>query len=89
MPITKSAIKRMRSNKTKFLRNQQVKSKIKTLFKNFTKTIEAKNVDQAQQEARIISKEYDKAASKGIIPKGRADRKKARLANALNKLTVN
>ena len=84
MPQIKSAIKRMRSNEKKQIRNQQTLSRLKTLFKGFSKTVAAKDTEKAQKEARTLSKEYDKAASKGIIPKGRADRKKARIANALN-----
>lgn len=88
MPITKSAIKRMRSDKRKFLRNQQVKSKIKTMFRKFTKTVANGSVAEATEQAREIASSYDQAASKGIIPKNRANRKKARVASALNKLTA-
>ena len=88
MPITKSAIKRMRSNKKKHERNQQVKSSLKTLFKSFTKTLDEKDVEKTQHEAKNVCKAYDKAASQGIIPKQRANRKKKRIAYALNKLVA-
>jgi small subunit ribosomal protein S20 len=86
MPITKSAIKRMRSNEKKHDQNVLVVSKIKTLFKRFQVAVTEKNVEKAQQEALLVAKEFDKAASKGVIPKNRADRKKGRVTKALNKL---
>jgi len=88
MPITKSAIKRMRSNDKKRERNVQVLSKIKTLFKRFQAAVTEKDTSKAKAEAQLVIKEYDKAASKGIIPKGRASRKKTRVSQALNKLAA-
>ena len=86
MPITKGAIKRMRSDKKKSIRNQETLSKLKTLSKKYKVTVASKDVDASKSSARVLSAELDKAVSKGIIPKGRADRKKARVQLALNKL---
>jgi len=80
MPISNQAKKRMRSDERKALQNKKVLSKLKTLKKKH-QTIEDKA--NAEKHARLIYKEYDKAASKGIIPKGRASRIKARLAKRL------
>jgi len=86
MPITKSAIKRMRSNERKRLQNATITSLLKTLFKSFQKAVKEQDVTEAKEKGRLVAREYDKAASKGVIPKGRADRKKMRVANALKKL---
>ena len=88
MPITKSAMKRMRSNKKKHARNQKTASRLKTLYKTYTTLVADKNIEKAQEHAQLLSREYDKAASKGIIPQKRAQRKKSRIAKALHKLTA-
>ncbi len=88
MPITKSAIKRMRSNKRKQERNQQVKNSLKTLFKSFIKSIEENDLEKTKAKAKNVCSAYDKAASQGIIPKQRASRKKRRIAYTLNKLAT-
>jgi len=80
MPISKQAKKRMRSDNRKRLSNQTIESKIKTLNKK-NKTLKKK--DDAEKHARILYKEIDKAASKGVIPKKRADRIKSRTAKRL------
>jgi len=86
MPITKSAIKRMRSNERKRLQNATISTSLKTLFKSFQKAVADQDVNTAKEKGRLVAREFDKAASKGVIPKGRADRKKTRIANALKKL---
>ncbi len=88
MPISKSAIKRMRSDKKKEERNVESRSKLKTLFKKHSKNVEAKDVEATKQSAKIADREFDKAASKGIIPKKRAARKKSRIQKRLNKLSA-
>ena len=88
MPITKQAIKRMRSNERRAERNVLILSRIKTLYKTFAKHVAAKDVKAATEQGRLVVREYDAAASKGVIPKKRADRKKTRIANALNKLAT-
>ncbi len=88
MPITKSAIKRMRSNARKADRNTQILSRLHTLYKKFVKLTTANELEDARKNALVIVKEYDKAVTKGVIPKMRANRKKARIAQALNKLSA-
>ena len=88
MPITKSAMKRMRSNKKKHARNQTTLSRLKTLYKTYATLVADKDIEKAQVQARLLSREYDKAASKGIIPQRRAQRKKSRISKALHKLTA-
>ncbi len=81
MPNTKSAEQRMRNNARKRLRNQAVKSRLKTLEKNFiglcSQEDQAKSAGQAY---RSVCSALDKAAKKNIIARNRANDKKSRLA---------
>lgn len=85
MPNIQSAIKHVRSDAKKRARNQAAVSELKTLnqslFELADKPEEAKKLS-----ARVISR-YDRAVSRGIIPRGRADRKKSRIAAFLKKIS--
>ena len=83
MPNIKSAAKRMRSDAKKQERNQDMLSELKSLSK---KLLSLTDHAKAQEVAKEAISKYDKAAIKGIIPHGRADRKKSRIAQYLNKL---
>jgi small subunit ribosomal protein S20 len=81
MPQHKSNEKRMRRSKKENARNRAVKSALKTL----TKKVAAAKPAEADAAYREIASELDRAAKKGIIPKRRADRRKSRLARAVNR----
>ena len=81
MPQHKSNEKRMRTSKKENARNRSVKSALKTM----TKKLVATPADAAEALYREVASELDRAAKKGIIPRSRADRKKSRLARAVNK----
>jgi small subunit ribosomal protein S20 len=81
MPQHKSNEKRMRTSKKENARNRAVKSTLKTLGK---KVLAAAPAD-AEALYREMASELDRSAKKGVIPRRRADRKKSRLAKALNK----
>ncbi len=83
MPNIKSAIKRVKVNKKKNLRNRMIKSAMKTQIKKYDTAINAGEAD-----AKLLSVTQgavDKAAAKGVIHKNAANRKKARLAKRLAK----
>ena len=84
MPISNQAKKRMRSDKKKHSSNQRILSKLNTL-KKANRKIEKR--EEAEKHAKILYKEFDKAASKGVIPKGRASRNKARVAKRVASLS--
>jgi len=75
----------MKSDKKKAVRNNTVASRLKTLDKKFIKCIEAGNAQDAQSQAKVLSRAYDKAAALGVIPKGRASRRKSRIALAVKR----
>ena len=83
MPNIKSAMKRVKVNKKKNLRNRMIKSAMKTQIKKYDTAIDAGEAD-----AKLLSMTQgavDKAAAKGVIHKNAANRKKARLAKRLAK----
>ena len=84
MPNIQSAAKRMRSDLKKHLKNQTVLSELHTLYKNLVEEVKA-SPKTASEKARALVSKLDKAVIHGIIPHGRADRKKARIARLLAK----
>lgn len=83
MPNIKSAIKRVKVSEKKNLRNRMIKSAMRTNVKKFANAVEAGQADAALLSATQGA--VDKAAAKGVIHKNAANRKKARLAKAMNK----
>ena len=84
MPNIKSAMKRVKVSKKKNLRNRMVKSGVKTAVKKYQAAL-AEGAAPAGAQLSATTSAIDKAAAKGIIHKNAANRKKARLAKALNK----
>ena len=80
MPNIKSAIKRVRVIKTKYLQNRMVKSSVKTVLKKFDAAVATGDAAQVESMLRIASGAVDKAVGKGVIHKNAANRKKAQLA---------
>jgi small subunit ribosomal protein S20 len=88
MANIKSAQKRIKVTKAKTIRNRMVKSALKTVIKKFEVTLTAKSVDDAKAAYVRAAKALDMAATKGIIHKNMAARKKSRLAAKLNALNA-
>lgn len=72
MPQTKSAKKTLRNQKRKSLVNKPIKDNLKLVISSAKKKTTLENLKKA-------IKSIDRAASKKIIPKGRAARLKSRL----------
>ena len=85
--INKSAEKRERQNKVRRMRNRAAKSTMRTAVKKFDAAIVAGDKDAAASALALSFKLLDSTASKGIIHKNTASRKKARLHARFNKLT--
>ncbi len=69
----------MRSDAKKRDRNQSVLSEIHTLSKKLAQLSE--DPAKAKAMASELVSCYDKAVGRGIIPRGRADRRKSRIAH--------
>ena len=87
MPNIKSAIKRVKVNEQKRANNIAAKSSMRTAVKNAEVAI-ANNEANAKEVLVAASKKLDKAATKGLIHKNAAARKKSRLAKRLNSLNA-
>lgn len=79
MPNIKSAIKRVKVNAKANAANVQAKSAMRTTVKKAENAL-ATGAENAQELVLAASKALDKAASKGLIHKNAASRKKSRLA---------
>ena len=84
MANIKSAKKRIKVTEVKTLKNRMVKSALKTAIKKFEAAVEAKNNEEAKALYTSVVKSLDMAASKGVVHKNMAARKKSRLAAKLN-----
>jgi small subunit ribosomal protein S20 len=82
----KSQQKRILTNETARLRNQSVKSALRTAVRAFRQAIDAGEKDKATELLVSTSRKLDKAASKGVIHKNQAANKKSALAQSLHKL---
>lgn len=83
MPQHKSAIKRVRQNEKRRQRNQAQRSKMKTLIKNVLEMTDKEEAEEAFKEASSF---LDRMASRNLIHKNYAARKKAKLAKHVNNL---
>ena len=81
-------MKHVRADQKKRDRNMRRKSALRTMLKQTEAAIADGEVDQAQELYRQAASQLDKAAGKGVIKKGMANRKKSRLAHDLNKIAA-
>ena len=81
MANIKSQKKRILTNAKAADRNKAVKSELKTRVRNAVSSVGTADADAS---ARAAVKRIDKAASKGIIHKNAAARRKSRLMKRLN-----
>ena len=72
MANIKSQIKRIRTNEKRRIRNQAVKSELKTLVRKTREAVEAGDKEAALEALRIASRKLDKAVSKGVIHRNQA-----------------
>ncbi len=82
----KSAEKRERQEAKRRLINRAAKSKVRTQIKKFDQAIIKGDKEVAAAELKESCKLLDAAASKGVMHKNTASRKKSRLTRAFNKL---
>ena len=88
MANIKSAKKRIKVTVTKTLANRMVKSSLKTTLKKFEIALVGGNAEEAKTAYVSAEKALDMAASKGVIHKNMAARKKSRLSAKLNSLSA-
>lgn len=86
MANIKSQEKRIRTNERARLRNQSVKSELRTAVRGLREAIDAGEKDKAAELLVVTNRKLDQAASKGVIHKNQAANKKSALTLALNKI---
>jgi len=80
----KSQIKRNKQNEVHRLRNKAVKSELKTRVKSASHAAEVGD-ETALEALQTAQRRLDKAASKGVIHKNQAARRKSRLMKRINR----
>lgn len=88
MPNLKSAQKRVLVSDKKRLENKMIRSQMNTAIKKFNAAISANDLDKATALLPETSAKIDGAATKGVIHKNNANRKKSQIATALYKLRM-
>ncbi len=83
MPQHKSAVKRVRQNARRQVRNKADLSRIKTLIKNVRSATEKKNAEAALKTA---VKFLDRLAAKGVIHRNKASNQKSKLTRFVRTL---
>jgi small subunit ribosomal protein S20 len=81
-----SAEKSDRQGEKRRLRNKMIKSRAKTLLKDFVGLVEEKKKDEAQKMLLEVASFLDQAVSKGVYHRNTAARKKSRMSHLLSGL---
>lgn len=86
MANVKSAVKRMKQSEKRRLLNRKVKTRIKTAVNRFLMSLDHGDTQEAQREFNTVTRVIDKAATKGVLHKKTAARKKSRLARRFKEM---
>lgn len=84
-----SALKRIRQNEKRRLRNRVYRGNARTQVKTAQLAIEEGNVEEAREATLKAISALDKAAQKGTIHKKNASRRKGRLMKKLAEIETN
>ena len=82
----KSAIKRIRQNEKRRLHNRTYRNRARTLVKKARVAIDSGNLEEAREATHIAVRDLDKLASRGVVHKRNAARRKSRLMQQLAQL---
>jgi small subunit ribosomal protein S20 len=86
MAITKNAKRGVRVSERKRVVNDRLRRTMKEAVKTVRQSVVAKEVKEIPSQLSSAFKALDKAAKRGTIKKGTANRKKSRLAKAIAKI---
>ena len=84
MANIKSALKRMRQNEKRRMRNRMVRSRMRTFVRKADALIAEADKEAAEIAVKEAISEIDKAAQKGVIHRNNAARRKSRLMQRFN-----
>ena len=82
----KSALKRIKQNEKKNLRNKHVRSTLRTFIKRVREAVDVKDITVAKETLAAAIPVIDAAASKGVIHRSNASRNVSRLTRLVNTL---
>lgn len=85
MANLKSSIKDIRRSQKRRERNKAQKSRLKNLRKKILKLLEESKIEEAKTVFREYARYLDRAGRKNLIHHKQADRRKSRMALAINK----
>ena len=86
MANIKSQVKRNRQNEKRYERNKAVRSELKTRARNALEAAEAGEAERAALLLREAQQRFDVAASRGVLKKNTAARRKSRLTRQVRTL---
>ena len=86
MANIKSAKKRILVNQGKALRNQMVKSQLKTIIRKFNAAVASGDKAAAAELLKLVTKKVDQAVAHGILHKNNAAHKKSEFATKFNNM---
>lgn len=86
MANIKSQKKRILTNEKARLRNQAVRSAVRTEIRKFREAVAAGDKDAAEAQLRVASRALDKSVTKGVFHRNNAANKKSNMAKAFNKM---
>jgi len=83
VPNIKSAVKRVKTTKRKTEENKTKRSEMRTAIRSFREAVAANSDDKKELMVAAVKK-VDKAASRKLIHKNTASRRKSKLMKAYN-----
>jgi len=83
MANSRSALKRVRQNATRNLRNTSIKTRVKTLRKKTLEEAAAGNKEAATKTFQLFASVVDKCAKRNIFHKNKAANLKSKTAKAI------
>ena len=87
MPRKKASKKALRVSARRATRNRVVRAQLRDAIRKVRMSATAKKVEEAKKALATAVAKLDRAAKVHVIPRGRADRLKSRLAQLVNKLS--
>ena len=88
MPNIKSSSKRVRLSQKAAEKNKAAKSLLKTNIKKFDTAAAAGDRESVESAYKTAVKTVDRAATKGLIHKNKAARRKSAMTKKLNSITA-
>jgi small subunit ribosomal protein S20 len=83
---TKSAKKRIRQNSRRRVRNARIRTRARSTVRSARQVVEGTDRSAGETAVKTAVQELDRAASKGVIHRNNAARRKSRLLKQLAKM---